>query len=1829
MSQARVDRRVARGAAGGRARQVLELAGLSAVLAIFLFALPAGARAAECTNTWTGAAEGTWQTAGNWSAGHAPTSSEVACIPSGKTVNVTAGTNQAAVVQGEGSLKIKEATLELLSASEPSSIKNLTVQYKAILTGPATLNVSNSLAWTHESTMSGTGATVLGPSGTGSITTGGGWAYLKERRLVTEGAFAVNEGIMALSEGAIFENKGTLTVNHEAGVWDILDNGGTNRPKLVNAGVLRKTAGTGETKFDVAVENLGEIDAQTGTLGFTLKGAANVLATGSTLKGKINILGPSFTAGSFNSHEATIKIREASISVGSGSTATIGTLTMDYNSVLTGLGTFEISKGLTWSSDSKMSGSGSTVLKPSATAVVTTYWGRLAKRTFVNEGTFTLEGEGSVRASEGAIFKNEATLNANAVVSYARFPGFLTETGAPAPVLVNNGTIQKTVGTSDTRMNLNVENNGTIDVKTGRLLFNQSGAIATLSPGSEIRGNTRFELTGVSGTDFTVPNGVLEARESAVKFEGEDTSVANFKMEYATVVSGSGDVAITQSFDWHGQSTLGGAGTMTLEPGTNNVLDSGATVATLSQRTLVNQGTFTQTSSSKLNLAAGAAFTNKGTYNLNSEPYPTWVKDSIRFEAGPAPNRFINEGVFQRTEGTLTLEVTPEFENRGVIKPVSGKIEIKNPITVLKTEQFGKRCYCGDPIEAAVGNLYEQQTDISIGGRGVGLDLTRTYSAQAAAAATSAGPFGYGWTGPMSDRLSITEAGAKVTYVDAGGSTTPFVSSGSESYSGPAWSQDVLTGSPSGSYTLVRADRSELHFSGSGRLESVTDRNGNETGISYDEAGRLSAIEDPAGRQLVFAYNLGGQVESVEDPMGYLVKYTYESGHLASVTLPGAVSPRWQFKYDAKHRLTTITDGRGGKTTNEYDTSNRVISQTDAASRTLKFEYSAFHTKITNQSTGSVTDQWFNSNNQPYSITRGFGTASARTETFTYDSSGRLLSATDPAGNKTTYTYNASGDRTSVTGPDKAKTEWTYNGNHEVISMTTPGGQVTTIDRDENGNPEEVSQPAPDEEVQAVRYEYDAYGLLEEVVDPLERVWTFEHDAVGNLVAAANPEGDTRTWAYDENSRVTAFISPRGNEEGAEAAEFTTTIEPDPLGRPAKVVDPLGGVAEFAYDGNGNLSEATNANEFTTTYFYNGADELIKTELPNGDTQETGYNGAGLVTSTTDGNKNTTTYIRNVLGQMVEEIDPLARKTTYGYDLAGNVETVAGPGERSVGYDYDAAHRLIAIDYSDPETADVAIEYDADGNVTTMTDGSGETVYTYDVLGRPTEVVDGNGDSVAYEFDLANQRVSITYPNEESVSRTFDAAGRLASVTDWLEGTTEFGYDAESHLVSVDFPGSGNVDEFSFDRAGWLEAVSMKSGGEAFASLAYSRDPGHQIEAATATGLPGPAEEEFGYDENGRLAESGAGKYEYDPAGNLVKTPTATNVFDKAGQLETGGGVAYSYDALGERTEANPAEGASTTYAYDEAETLRSVARPAEGEAPAIDEEFSYDAMRLLQGRTVGESTQQLTWDTSRSLPLLLSDGDSSYVYGPGGMPIAEIDAEGVPTYHHHDQLASTRALTDETGEVVGSFTYEPYGSLAASSGSAGSSLGFAGQYTASESDLQYLRARYYDPATAQFLSEDPLAALTREPYGYAGGNPLGAADPSGLGPCIGGFIACDESDDPCDSPFTTGPFMALCAVPESAQETVVNASAGAGDSLLSPIPFVELPVSGPNARDWFGIDNVDECSPLYRFSTTAGDILTLRKGILKALDEGPGIWRDMSRRQNERFVHLPPDIIP
>jgi len=129
----------------------------------------------------------------------------------------------------------------------------------------------------------------------------------------------------------------------------------------------------------------------------------------------------------------------------------------------------------------------------------------------------------------------------------------------------------------------------------------------------------------------------------------------------------------------------------------------------------------------------------------------------------------------------------------------------------------------------------------------------------------------------------------------------------------------------------------------------------------------------------------------------------------------------------------------------------------------------------------------------------------------------------------------------------------------------------------------------------------------------------------------------------------------------------------------------------------------------------------------------------------------------------------------------------------------------------------------------------------------------------------------------------------------------------------------------------------------------------------------------------------------------------------------------------------------------------------------------------------------------------MLSDGTNSYLYGPDGLPFEQIDGGGTPSFLHHDQLGSTRMVTATDGSVLGTYSYDPYGTVSGSTGSGDTQMLYAGQYADPDTGLSYMRMRWYDPKTGQFLTRDPLVSISGQPYAYANGDPLDFTDPGGL----------------------------------------------------------------------------------------------------------------------------------
>jgi RHS repeat-associated protein len=223
----------------------------------------------------------------------------------------------------------------------------------------------------------------------------------------------------------------------------------------------------------------------------------------------------------------------------------------------------------------------------------------------------------------------------------------------------------------------------------------------------------------------------------------------------------------------------------------------------------------------------------------------------------------------------------------------------------------------------------------------------------------------------------------------------------------------------------------------------------------------------------------------------------------------------------------------------------------------------------------------------------------------------------------------------------------------------------------------------------------------------------------------------------------------------------------------------------------------------------------------------------------------------------------------------------------------------------------------------------------------------------------------------------------------------------------------------------------------------------------------------------------------------------------------------FTYDNDGNVTQ-KTTDGTTTTYVWDYANRLTALG------VLGATTTYGYDAFgnRVLQ---TGTSTTYIYPNKWYGIASSTGTGakystTTEYVFNSDSL-VATIDqqtAGGNATgtaktrYIHPDHLGSTNVVTDENGNLVQTLDYYPYGDTRISvATSTNEKRKFIGQFT-DDSGLDYLNARYYDPAQGRFLSEDPVFLADpkkqdfRNPqdlnsYSYAVDNPISKSDPSGL----------------------------------------------------------------------------------------------------------------------------------
>lgn len=106
--------------------------------------------------------------------------------------------------------------------------------------------------------------------------------------------------------------------------------------------------------------------------------------------------------------------------------------------------------------------------------------------------------------------------------------------------------------------------------------------------------------------------------------------------------------------------------------------------------------------------------------------------------------------------------------------------------------------------------------------------------------------------------------------------------------------------------------------------------------------------------------------------------------------------------------------------------------------------------------------------------------------------------------------------------------------------------------------------------------------------------------------------------------------------------------------------------------------------------------------------------------------------------------------------------------------------------------------------------------------------------------------------------------------------------------------------------------------------------------------------------------------------------------------------------------------------------------------------------------------------------------------------------------YYYYDGQLSTRQLSDVSGQVTDTYTYDAFGLLLNGSGSTENNYLYTGEQYDPNCGFYYLRARYYNASVGRFLTMDTFPGMQFEPaslhkYLYCEGGPVGRWDPSGV----------------------------------------------------------------------------------------------------------------------------------
>lgn len=930
-------------------------------------------------------------------------------------------------------------------------------------------------------------------------------------------------------------------------------------------------------------------------------------------------------------------------------------------------------------------------------------------------------------------------------------------------------------------------------------------------------------------------------------------------------------------------------------------------------------------------------------------------------------------------------------------------------------------------------------------------------------------------------------------------------------------------------------------------LTGIVDENGARFAtFSYDAKGRTIATEHAGGvdrYQFSFTGTIPAVSTVVADPLGTQRKYDYSylNNHYSNTALSqpcvscGGQSGR-SLTYDKNSNATAITDFKGIKTTFAFDlTRNLETSRTEASGtsqqRTVTTRWHPTYrlpTQITEPAPGGTRTTTFTYDSSGNLLTKtiiaprndGTGLTTSRSWAWTYGTFGRTLTETDANGKITTFTYYPDSDAnvgrrgnlassispvghsTSITGYDAA--------GRPTVSRDA-NGLTTTLSYDQRGR-----LTARKVGIETTVYEYDGAGQLSKVMFPDASYLQYTYDDAHRLVEVADALGDTILYTLDAmGNRIREQVfDPSDNLTRSRSRSFTSL---------SQLASDLGAQAQatsYTYDNNNNLSTATDPLGHSNGNIYDALNRLTAAVDPNLGTVRYAYDAASNLSQVTDQRGLVTAYTYDGLNNPIQIQSPDTGTTLSTYDPVGNLLTKLDARGVTASYSYDGINRVSQIVFHQGNSSDThQFQYDAGangkGHLTQIADAAAVTTWTYGTQGRvasKAQTVDAFTKIVAYGYNNAGQLVAMTTPSGQRIAYAYInnrvsaiivngqtllhgvvtvPFGRMSS---WLWGNGLFtfrNYDRDGRIASWEFRNGVTVlaKVQTFDAASRITAINDPN--HLAANQTYQYDLLDRITVAQ-TGYPPTHTQQFAYDSVGNrlniTVDSAVMNSTFGASSNQLQMLSGSSA---GGYLLGSGTWTFKYSNADRL--ATVLSGSTVVATYRVNAQGQRVSKNVGGAIVY----FFYDE----QGRILGEydGTGRLIEET-----IWLED-----------LPVATLrptGAGGIPTpvniyYVHADHLGSARAVTRPSdNKLMWQWdNLDPFGANLPDESPAGQgtfkyNLRFPGQYYDAETGTHYNYFRDYDPTIGRYEQSDPAGLKSDiNTYAYVSGSPVRWSDPYGL----------------------------------------------------------------------------------------------------------------------------------